>query len=368
MSSVNDPQLVISIVPRLPPVVDGVGDYAFNLACQLRLDYNINTHFLIGDPAWSGNNQLEGFQTTKLASRSAEALFKQLAKTLPNSPILLHYVGYGYANRGCPTWLIQALHQWKKNVLGTSLITMFHEIYAAGCPPWTSAFWLFPLQKRLATKLAHLSDSVLTSKLLYANILQSLSSQHQSVDALPVFSTIGEPDNPPLLTTRQKQLVIFGSANNRNQVYKSESLPLGQLCQSLQIDTVIDIGPKLSKMPKMLKGIPITVMGQLPATKVSQILLQSFAGLLNYNPDYLAKSTIFAAYCSHGLMPINVQGSEELIDGLVPGTHYLTASQLDCQLNLEKMQEIATSAYQWYKNHTLAVHARAFASQINRNS
>jgi hypothetical protein len=41
-------QKIHQIIPRLPPAIDGVGDYALSLARQLRHDYDIDTHFIIG--------------------------------------------------------------------------------------------------------------------------------------------------------------------------------------------------------------------------------------------------------------------------------------------------------------------------------
>jgi hypothetical protein len=41
-------QKIYQIVPRLHPRIDGVGDYALSLARQLRHDYGIDTHFIIG--------------------------------------------------------------------------------------------------------------------------------------------------------------------------------------------------------------------------------------------------------------------------------------------------------------------------------
>jgi len=87
------------IVPRLPPAIDGVGDYALSLARQLRLDYGLDTHFTIGYPTWPQTEQVEGFQTAKLTTCSTEALLNQLD---PKYPVSLHYVGYSYAKKGCP--------------------------------------------------------------------------------------------------------------------------------------------------------------------------------------------------------------------------------------------------------------------------
>jgi hypothetical protein len=142
---------VISIVPRLTPAIDGVGDYALNLARQLRQDFNIQIHFVVGDTKWNGAAEIDGFPVSQVSDRSFDALLTLLSND-HSSSILLHYVGYGYAQRGCPVWLVDGLQRWKSLFPKRSLVTMFHEIAASG-PPWTSAFWLSPLQKSLAARL-----------------------------------------------------------------------------------------------------------------------------------------------------------------------------------------------------------------------
>jgi hypothetical protein len=52
---------IYQIVPRLPPLIDGVGDYSLQLARTLRENHNIDSKFIIGDPSWLGPTELEGF-------------------------------------------------------------------------------------------------------------------------------------------------------------------------------------------------------------------------------------------------------------------------------------------------------------------
>ena len=58
MSHLTD---VYSIVPRLPPAIDDVGDYTLNLARQLRKDFIIQTHFIVGNLKWKVIYELKGF-------------------------------------------------------------------------------------------------------------------------------------------------------------------------------------------------------------------------------------------------------------------------------------------------------------------
>lgn len=368
---------VISIVPRLPPSIDGLGDYAFNLALQLRQDFSIQTHFVVGDPSWEGNTTIEEFAVSRVEKRTANALLALLLKILDNSeshqclvdvPVLLHYVGYGYAKRGCPVWLVEGLEKWQRLSSQQLLITMFHEIYASG-PPWTSGFWLSALQRKLAARLSKLSHQCLSSKQLYVERISVLShGKHPQVPFLPVFSNVGEPDELPLsLSERQPRLVVFGGVVNRLRAYQESQQILAHCCDVLDIQEILDIGVNDSNIPVAIGKVPIVKIGEQPASQISDLLRNSLVGFSNYNPYFLAKSGIFAAYCAHRILPINATGTDSLVDGLLPGNHYWTPSiakdEVVDQLNL---QSIADAAYDWYCCHNLPTQSQIYADIINR--
>ncbi|MTJ53681.1 glycosyltransferase family 1 protein [Anabaena sp. UHCC 0253] len=361
---------IIQIVPRLPPAIDGVGDYALNLARQLRKDFSIHTHFIVGNSTWKGTAEIEGFTVNQITDNSANTLLTLLSCNDSSSSILLHYVGYGYAQRGCPVWLVEGLQRWKSLYPKSNLVTMFHELYASGYPPWTSSFWLFPLQKSLAARLAQLSDRCVTSKKLYADIITQISQgKHNQVLFLPVFSTVGEPEKlPPDLSERQHRLVIFGGVANRARVYNQSQEVLDYVCQRLNIKEICDIGTPTGITPSSIGKVPILEIGKQAAHKVSDILADSIAGFSDYNPDYLAKSTIFAAYCAYRLLPINAKGSVSVIDGIEAGKHYWIPNAKENNWTNElDLQTIADKSYYWYQSHNLSSHITVFVSQLLLN-
>ena len=360
---------VIAIVPRLPPAIDGVGDYALNLARQLRKDFNIQTHFIVGNSTWQGAAEIEGFTVSQITDSSANTLLTQLSSNNCPSPILLHYVGYGYAQRGCPIWLVDGLQRWKGLYPQRNLITMFHELYASG-PPWTSSFWLSPLQKSLAARLTQLSDRCITSKQLYADIITQISQgKHNQVLFLPVFSTIGEPNKlPPDLSERQQRLVVFGGVANRAKVYKNCRTTLEYVCNKLNIQEIWDVGNPTGITPPSVATVPIVATGKQSPDQISNILADSLAGFSDYNPNYLAKSTIFAAYCAYRLLPINAKGSVSIIDGIEAGKHYWVPNVDENKLvNKLALQTIADKSYYWYQSHNLSSHLTVFVSQLLLN-
>lgn len=352
---------IIQIVPRLPPAIDGVGDYAYCLARQMRQDSGIQTHFIVGDPSWSGESELDGFPISPIDGQSAHKLYILLAEQ-HSANILLHYVGYGYAKRGCPFWLVKGLEKWKYNNQQARILTMFHEIAASG-PIWTSAFWLSIWQRFLAEKLVGISDSLFTSQQLYAKILRQLSREkHREFPALPVFSSVGEPHITLPLTHRNNYLVVFGGKAKRLRVYQQSLEALRYTCEQLGIEKIIDIGPPIDLDLVALTRFPVQQMGLQHADAVSKVLLNSKVGFLNYNPNLLAKSTIFASYCSHKLIPVNALSVEQPIDSIVPGKQYWVPNLVHPEIkNESNLQAIADKAHAWYQDHSLERQAQIFS-------
>lgn len=361
--------LVTSIITRLPPAIDGVGDYALNLALRLRKDFDIETHFIVGDPTWTGATEIEGFLINQVSGCSANALLSLLPSNSQQPvTVLLHYVNYGYAKRGCPIWLVDGLQRWRSASVDRSVVTMFHETYASG-PPWTSSFWLSPLQRNLAARVARLSDRCLTSREGYAKRLYELSLGKQTqIPTLPVFSNLGEPDGVPPLAERDRRVVVFGSPSNRLRVYRESFAELELTCQRLGIKEILDIGPSDNLTLSAVNGVPVVQIGQRSAAEISSILLNSIAGFFDYNPDFLAKSGIFAAYCAHGLLPVSPQCSTLPGDGIEAGKHYWMPNGSTTGLKeLQDLQAIADHAYTWYQTHNLSVQARVFFRHLKNS-
>ena len=317
---------LIQIVPALPPSINGLGDYALYLARQLRNNHGIETIFLVGDPRWQGSD-LEGFQIKILKDRSSQSVRAALISAVPEdqylSPsVLLHFVGYGYAKRGCPFWLLDGLRDWKKITIGR-LVTFFHEIYAFG-PPWSSSFWLSPFQKQIATLICALSDAVVTNREGYKDILNHLApSASAKITVLPVFSTVGEPNAILPLTSRKPHMVIFGNRRVKNKAYQEYRFQVISACCALGIREILDIGVPTDQISEQIGNIPIRRLGILETDAIRQVLIEAKAGFLGGPPPaYIGKSSIFAAYCAYGLLPVVPISNQLATDGLTSGQHY----------------------------------------------
>ena len=235
---------------------------------------------------------------------------------------------------------------------------MFHELYAFG-PPWRSAFWTSRIQQRIAARLARLSSACVTNMRRYANWLGSRAPQHANrIKVLPVFSTVGEPAQVPACAERPARLAVFGTPGWRRRAYTEHRDCLERVCAQLRLTELVDIGAACGVVPEL--GVPCVQKGSLPAEQLSRELLSCRAGFLSYPVPFLGKSTIFAAYAAHGLVPFtHAANSEVSEDGLQPSRHFVLAAPSFAADN-EACSLVAGNAFQWYGAHRMEVHAGTF--------
>lgn len=385
---------IIQIVPRLPPAMNGVGDYAYLLAKQLRAAHDIHTIFVVCDPTWKLEDRsqraegggrdrertsdirhpasgicLDGFPVFQLKERSAKELLRMISAPGMPATVLLQYVGYGYEKRGCPVWLVRALSTWRSqdsalcppsSVL-RRLVTMFHELYAFG-PPWRSSFWTSPIQQWAATRLAHTSDSCVSNMRRYADWLGLRAPQHVGrIKTLPVFSNVGEVAEVGSLEARLPRMVIFGGTRWVDELlgrFREQTL---KTCRALGVEQIITIGSPLHTSRTNLP-IPVTEHGFIEAERVAELIRSSRVGMMNYFPGYLAKSGVFAAYAALGVLPVLPQFNPSQADGCLAGETHLLPNQVAPVLAKGELQRIADNAWEWYCEHDLKRTADAFAT------
>lgn len=349
-----------AIVPRLPPAIDGLGDYGLALARKMKRDFGVDTEFIVADPFWNGPDNIDSFLVRKISARTSESLLTLLPVS-EKATVLLHYVGYGYAKRGCPFWLMEALKEWKQGSHRT-ITTMFHELYAFG-PIWTSQFWTSPFQRYLVKEFSAMSASFVTSRSSYAKILEEYTRK-EKVPVIPVFSNVGEPSTLLPLKDRARKLVIFGNKIAKDRAYTSSLIEIENICNKLSLDEILDVGPASDFAPEFIGSHKVVRRGSLPSSEVSEILSGTMVGFINYPLSYLGKSGIFAAYTSHRMLVFAASYPEQIDDSAKAGVHYLSASG-DYSTDMESLQKTADNAHTWYQGHSLSKHAELFFKLIS---
>jgi hypothetical protein len=360
---------VISIVSRLPPSIDGVGDSALSLANSLYEVFGVLTHFLVCDPLWEGESQINQFPIHALKQQTPIEL-SQILQTLScdSSTVLLHFSGYGYAKWAVCDWLVEGLQVWKQAQPNCQLVIMFHESYNCMGWPWQHNFWVAHSQKRIARQLVMLADRCITNCQPYALDLTALSGgKHQNIPYFPVVSNIGEPQELKPLRDRSPHLVIFGQAGNRAALYRRSMPQIDRLCHQLEIDQIIDIGNPTGLKLGQLAQTPIRETGKLSAPEISQILNNSMLGLLRYDTLRLGKSGVFAAYAAHGVVPIVESIQKRSHNSSVTGILLSPEEVLsDRRINSADpiFQKVANQAWSNYQSSCQSQQVKTFASLL----
>ena len=347
---------ILQLCPKLPPAIDGIGDYALTLAHGL-LQHGIRTHFMTLQKA-TPSDMSDRFSRLPLPTESPKAFVEAIPTDI--QAVVLHYSDYPYdPKHGAPFWLLEALAAMKPRSL--PLLVIFHEFPSFYLLKKT--FYLFPWQQQVAWKLAKLADTIVTNNAVTKTILAS--RLQQPIINLPVFSNIGECEQPLPLKQRQRRLIVFGTPGRRARIYQRSQSMLLNSCQLLGIEEIWDIGPSLELQQSEIAGIPFVQKGEQPANVISHLLSESLAGIV-YSTDNgrLAKSGVFATYCAHGLVPIVTHKDSPIMDGLQVNKQFLFAGLQAQTMVMEQMQAIADKGYQWYNGHNQENTVKCFASQL----
>lgn len=354
---------IVQIVPKLPPTISGVGDYAYLLARQLRAAHDIHTRFVLCDPYWRGENDLDGFRVDRVTALRADELRTRLCTPGMPETVLVQYSGYGYEKRGCPVWLVRALESWKRHGGNRRLVVMFHELFAFG-PPWRSSFWVHPVQQWLTTVIAKLADRCITNLERYNDWLSRRMGRYaKSVVTIPVFSNVGETSEVSQLTTRPPNMVIFGGARWLKSLLEEHAEVTLNCCRTLGLQKIITIGSPVGTAPASLP-IPITEHGFPDRYQVANIIQSSRVGMMDYFPGHLGKSGVFAAYSALGVLPVLPHLNESDRDGCRAGKNYLVPDHIRTSMPYEGLQQIADDAWRWYQAHSLSRTAAAYVELL----
>lgn len=271
--------------------------------------------------------------------------------------VVLHFSGYGYAQRGLCFWLlneVEAMRRRRQSSL--NLVVVFHELFASG-PPWRSAFWVSDAQAWIARRLARLADVMWTNTAAHARWLSSAASPGTPLHSRPVFSNVGEPPCTPLLAERAPRAVVFGSAPTRQRAFKALQ-GRERALKAMGINELVEVGSgEPSQRPA---SISTRHAGRLNPDALSRLLMSSRFGLVDYEGHGLAKSGVFAAYAAHGCIVINTSGITDNGDGLQPGLDYgvLPDKSAPAITSPPMQQEMADRLYRWYQKHRLEHQAR----------
>ena len=179
---------ILFISNHMPPIVDGVGDYTYNLAHEFA--YHGHEVTIISSNCPEIKTNVEGITILPIITKWNKKAGKQVATLVKEHNIdivSLQYVPHGYHPKGLPFGLIPMMHTIKKTKV--KIMIFFHEVcidYRGWNIKHILCSWGI---KYIAKKLIKNSDYVATSIEHYVKRIQKLH-KNINVPAIRIASNI----------------------------------------------------------------------------------------------------------------------------------------------------------------------------------
>jgi hypothetical protein len=153
-------------------------------------------------------------------------------------------------------------------------------------------------------------------------------------------------------------MVVWGSGAAKTRIYGEHRDALERAVRACEIRSVVDIGTHAPNRPAAICGAHVTALGVAAPSMLGEALSRARLGMFRYPPRFLGKSSIFAAFCAHGLpaLPLWSANDADPRDGLQAGVHYIECDH-DRAPDAERLEQIAHRAAQWYSGHDSRAHA-----------
>lgn len=353
-------RILIQVVASLTPGRNGISDHAISLAHELQSVFGIDTAFAVVN-----SNERCALPYPAIFCPPSRLLERSLELTQGRpGAMLFHVSGYGYSRDGAPRLLADAVDEVKAS--GRFLLGgYFHELFATGMP-WRSAFWHTRRQQRAVSRIAAQCGLIVTNMEYHSKWLERESRRlgGAPVEWMPVFSTVGEADEPPSFDRRDAALMVFGRASTREWSYR-QLAAAGDLVNTLSIQEILDVGPECDH-PAEVRGIPVKTMGLLSAEEARAAISRSRFGFVPHPWAGLAKSSILAAYCAQGVVPVLAKPFPREADGLADGMPVVTPRTAE-RAGRSAWETRSCAAWNWYRTHRLYVHAERYAKWMGES-
>jgi hypothetical protein len=365
--------VIAFILPRLPPAIDGVGDYTARL-CEHSPILCDSIFFL--QHGISESLGINPLRTVLPLASNAPAIVNDLA--MHNvEVIILQYSAFGFHKKAYPSILLDSLYDWKVANPAHKLLVMAHELWFN--PSYWNPNYIIQLQhKRKLIRLLNAAEHVFTSTVGYAEILDRyLPGKAQ---ALGIGSNILPASDPHLSHRDPYTWVLFGRQQNRINTLDvfREWLPLlfaAGLISKIEVVGSVDSAELMLKEEGILRTLfPSSTTcfhGELKSEDISKVLNRCRYGLYGASPESSTKSGVFMAYASHKIgiishsnWPKNVPYAElitspqQLLD--------LAHGNFDIDIEMERK---ALGLLRWFNSHASWPHiANEYVSVLRQIS
>ena len=341
---------IVSIAPRLPPSVCGVGDASWLLS-QHWPSPKDQFSYIVVDGACQSRLTLKLSRIYQVHN-SAIRLF-QCLKRIHHQGIILHYAGRGFHRYGFPLWLMWAILAWRKTNPSAKLILFVHEV--SSLLPLRSHHGLISrLDRYIVRSLSLSADVVLTNTIQHRDQIQSLSGL-SSVYLLPVFPNLFELSNPPDWKLRnQGVFLIFGQPSTQLQILNQYRTYLQSWLSCGLLHSLHIVGPQTNEVTSIAKSILLDrckglsclhLHGVLEPADISNLLSKAGYCLSCVSDDTYSKSGSFMAFASRACPVVCFASSEQS-----PLVNTITPAQVSRAYYPEACFK-GFALYNWQRNH-----------------
>lgn len=250
---------ILFITNNFPPIVDGVGDYTYNIAKQF-VEHNHEVYVICKSNSQI-NTTVHGMTILPIINKWNYICYKPIINLIKEKTIdvvSLQYVPHGFHPKGLPFPLIKLTKEIKN--CNTKLFTFFHEVSVEKENGNIKKMLLSMLMQHISKRIIENSDYVATSIEYYKNMILRLVPDKKEIPLIPIASNIPEtklskeellalkkelaPNNETIISffgIRNIQTSINVIAELRDKGYKLKILLIGKthnLLKNLPYDTV----------------------------------------------------------------------------------------------------------------------------------
>jgi hypothetical protein len=331
---------LLHILPRQPDAIDGIGNYAATLGLELRSRYGVESVFISSD--------------------SAAGSLSKAAQDSGADQVLVHYSGYGFHRRGIPWWLVKELKTIQARSC-PSIAVFFHEIWASG-PPWRSAFYLQPLQQRIARQLYGLAEICFTSTPKMRRLLER--------EKQLILAPIPSPFSPGALLSHRANsgplsFVIFGQEHTRQRSVRAHGPLLQRIAESSLLEGLVLVGkgagPESCDFHAASEFVPaasIKTPSNVAGNRIAMVIAEADLALSFYPSNLVTKSTTIMAAFACGTPVLLPEAARLSADEFTPAPPLLFSEGFPADVERlvalrakGELNRIAAEALAWYERN-----------------
>lgn len=244
---------ILFITDNFPPLVDGVGDYTYNIAQQFaEYDHEV---YIICKKNPKINTEINRMTVLPIIDKWDFSCHKPIIRFIKEKKIdvvSLQYVPHGFHPKGLPFPIIKLTKEIKKS--NTKLFTFFHEVSVEKGNIRRTL--LSTVMQYISKKIIENSDYIATSIGYYRNMILKLVPYKKNIPLIPIASNI------PETSMSEKELLDL----KKEFVSRDETLISFFGIRNIQssIDAIVDLKNRGHKIKILLIGKTSSLPDNLP--------------------------------------------------------------------------------------------------------